>query len=324
MIEYNEKMLSLDSSKISDYMRCPRYFFYRHILGWKKAGVSHDLIFGESWHRAKEFLLINGFVDGWIDGAMDAFNAYYRQHYLDITDLDRYPKSPAGARESLELYEKQYKDTMNFELSKIKGRPATEVYGTVPIDDDGNRLHFRMDAIGMNQYEKIAYMDHKSTKSDNPIYQQVWSISTQMMTYYHALVCIAGANHIGDVYGGIVDLSIFRKGSKGHEHKRIPIRKTMGMLNEWLVNVSEWVRAINFDVKTMFDLMSVFRQKESMPVFRRCDHGCTAYYTMCPFFDLCTMWENPLQRCDEVPLGYEQEYWDPSVREEGKTFVEVS
>ena len=35
----------IDSSKMDDYDRCPRYFFYRHVLGWQLDIPAHDLVF---------------------------------------------------------------------------------------------------------------------------------------------------------------------------------------------------------------------------------------------------------------------------------------
>ena len=52
-----------DSSKLDDYERCPRAYFYRHILGWNIDFPAHDLIFGECWHRAREHQLIHGYDD---------------------------------------------------------------------------------------------------------------------------------------------------------------------------------------------------------------------------------------------------------------------
>jgi hypothetical protein len=306
MIEYNPLTMRLDSSKISDYMRCPRYFFFRHVLGWRQDGANHDLEFGSAWHLAMEYLLAHGFSGGWVDKAMEFFMSHYRKHFSDITDLDRYPKSPAGAREALELFEQKHKEFWRYTPVIIEDRPATEVYGTVPISDT-RKLHFKIDGILQNEYKQFLFMDHKTTGSDNPVYTRVHTISNQMSTYYHALVCLVG--NIDQVYGGVVNVSIFRK--KGHDHNMIPIKKTHAMLNEWLVNVNNWYTLIEADVEHTFANIEEETNANAMSTFKRCDHGCTAYYKLCPFFDMCTTWNNPLQRCSECPSGFTREFWDP-------------
>jgi len=35
----------------------------------------------------------------------------------------------------------------------------------------------------------------------------------------------------------------------------------------------------------------------------------------CAYHDFCTAWPNPLQRCDEPPLGFKIEFWDPRSEE---------
>ena len=316
MIPYREKMTEFDSSKIGDYARCPRYFFYRHILGWGSEGVNKDLIYGEAHHRARESMLHTGFVDGWKEQAMQKFNEYWREYYGDITDLDMYPKSPIGELESLILYEKTYKDHMNFKLMHLNGVPSTEIYGTVPITAD-RKLHFRIDAIGTNDNNSVVCMDHKSSCSNNPVYQSAWSLSNQMMTYYHALNCLVDP---GTVYGVIVDLTIFRK--SGHDLIRIPIRKTLAMMDEWLHNVVKWTEEMERDIENTFAPSAV--EQDVMPTFKRNDHGCTAYYRKCAYFDLCNAWPNPLQRCEDVPNGFKVDYWDPGDRgKESNNFVEV-
>ena len=69
----------LDSSKIQSYMRCPRKYFFNHILGWSleeeeqgaleisSSGLlaapkseirkSEHLVFGTAWHHSMEHLL---------------------------------------------------------------------------------------------------------------------------------------------------------------------------------------------------------------------------------------------------------------------------
>jgi len=102
--------LRLDSSKIGDYMRCPRRYFYRHIVGWQYDSPNINLVFGEAWHRAKEHIFVHGTSREAIEGAMIKFLDYYRQHYDEITDLDNAPKDPGNALNALVGYGQEYGD----------------------------------------------------------------------------------------------------------------------------------------------------------------------------------------------------------------------
>ena len=69
----------IDSSKLDDYLRCPRLYFYSHILGWRMDAPAHDLYFGECWHMAREYQLIHGYDK--IEEAYDVFLTHYRKEY---------------------------------------------------------------------------------------------------------------------------------------------------------------------------------------------------------------------------------------------------
>ena len=314
-LEYLPIMMDIDSSKIKDAMRCMRYYLYRHIFGWQGGESNHDLVFGSAWHEAKAYMLINGMQPGWIDHAMEAFNKVYRESFDPITDLDMYPKSPAGAYEALQLYETS---NMGEPLTAvtIQGKPAVEIFGTVVIGPS-RKLLFKMDGIVNTAQDLPAFIDHKSSKSDNPLYQSIYSISTQMMTYYHALACLMG--HIDHVYGGLVDVTIFRR--KGHAHHRIPIRKTLPMMEEWLANVNWWYDLIEKNTNDLFNNIDRLTNNNVINLFPRCDPGCTAYYRECPYYNMCIAWPNPLQHLDSIPTHMERKFWSPKDEEKKARMV---
>ena len=227
---------NIDSSKLTDYLRCPRYYFYRHILGWEFEGKNINLIFGESWHRAKESILINGTDDVSLAAAMQSFMKYYRQYYTEHTDLGNYPKNPGNALQALVEYRQQYGSNSEYKVVEIAGKPATEIYGTVPISDD-RLYHFRIDAIVQNERGKFLFIDHKTSGSDRDIYRKAYNLSMQMLAYYHVINCMYPPEQ---VEGGSVELTIFRK--KGNLNIRIPIKKTLAMMDEWLDAVSAIIR----------------------------------------------------------------------------------
>ena len=73
-----------DSSKLTDYMACPRMYFFSHILGWKLDMPAHDLHFGTCWHEAREYQLLHGYDD--VAGAYEKFITKYREVFDPETD----------------------------------------------------------------------------------------------------------------------------------------------------------------------------------------------------------------------------------------------
>ena len=81
-----------DSSKLDNYQECPRKYFFTHILGWRSEAPAHDLYFGESWHKAREYQLIHGY-DKFADAYL-AFAKHYRLKFAPETDEIYRPKDP--------------------------------------------------------------------------------------------------------------------------------------------------------------------------------------------------------------------------------------
>ena len=114
-----------------------------------------------------------------------------------------------------------------------------------------------------------------------------------------------------DVYGIIIDLSIFRKPNKQgisqNDHNRIPCPKNPEHLSSWLYETN-----IIFDrLENDFDML--YNEKENQPFmksFMRNRESCVKYNRICEFWDICHAWNNPLQHLNEIPMGYKIEHWD--------------
>ena len=181
-----------DSSKLTTYVRCPRWYFYEYVLGWRMDMPAQDLHFGEAWHRGREHQLLNGYQD--IQGAYYKFEDCYREHFHQDTDQLYLPKTPAGALAGYMAFANHYpndlRDNKVVELDDIK---MTEISGKVPVDDK-RFLYYRMDSI-MERLEdgKIFSWDHKSTTEkwiNNRIWQDEFYLSIQNGTYTHCLYCM--------------------------------------------------------------------------------------------------------------------------------------
>ena len=241
-----------------------------------------------------------------VDGAMGEFLIYYRQYFQESTDLDYHPKSPGNAYTALKEYQKQY-GTDEFEVVLLDGVPMTEIYGTVPIDEH-RMAHFRIDCI-VNTDKGKEFMDSKTSKMLSKWWSDQFSLSLQMGLYIHVMNCVFP----NDNNGGRIDGSIFRKG--GNDHIRVPVRRTLPMMQDWLWTFTEFYNDIERD---MVRLSKCQEGHEVMMAFPKNPEGCFKYNRTCSFHDFCTSWNNPLKRADKSPMGLVVEWWDPADRKDHK------
>lgn len=290
-----------DASKTDTFMRCPRKYFYSYVLGWRYAQPNKHLIHGEAWHRAQEILLTNGFDLTNVADAIIAYETYYREHFPDrLTDIDRYPKSPDGAREAIVSYIKQYRHQ---EFNVI----ATEIAGSVPVSSQ-HRMHFRLDSIVYDDLH-VYSMDHKTSSSDRQTWRDSFTLSPQMSLYTHVLYSIQGlVKEISglEIYGMIVNGTVFLRAS-AHKHIRLKIRKHPADMKTFLWNVNHYLNMIELEFER---LSTCSDSDETLNAFPMCTTSCTDYGG-CPFFDYCTAVQNPLRLVERTPADFKVEHWDP-------------
>jgi len=294
MIEERSDWYTLDSSKLTEYRRCPRRYFFMYVEAWKPDYTNHNLVFGEAYHRLKEALLRSHPLNI----GMALFLKYYREHFSEETDIDWFPKNPGNAENmAIESLGKSKK----YKLIEMDGRPATEVDGTVPIDMIGRKLHFRIDAIVQMPTGQFAFLDHKTTQSDREMYQKLYQKSLQMGTYDHVISCIYGKQN---TFGGLIELSIFRK--KGNDFITIIVRPDILRKQEWLWNTTETM----IQVEKEFEKLS--KAKEDDPImmtFPQNEQGCVGYNKLCEYWNICSAMKNPIKY--NTPIGFKFEVWNP-------------
>lgn len=307
VVPYHKTWDIHDSTKLNTFLECPRKYFYEYVLGWRPEGTSHDLVFGEAWHRAMECLLERGYTSDAIKEGFDRFLEYYHEHYPAGTGQEYFPKTPEKALEALVLYVAQYGD----DLRKYEVL-YTEVGGSVPIID-GASITFRFDALMRDKTtEEFFVLEHKTTKRAGRTWVDQWALSIQVGTYTHALYCLYGHSK---VYGVRVNGAVFKKES---EFIRVPVKKTYNSMRVWYNTVQDTILRI---IGEFEDLSESKVHGQVLSAFPLNPTACTKYWG-CPYFDLCVSWANPLRHCAEVPMGYEEFRWDPSDRE-AKTIIEI-
>jgi len=299
-----------DSSKLDDYITCARKYFFCHVLGWRIDAAQHDLYFGESWHKAREYMLLNGYDD--VKGAYGAFLEHYRKEFHPDTDNLYYPKTPDAVLLAVVNFAEKYKrDLVENEVL------YTEISGSVPIDEV-RVLYFRMDSVLRNKEKGYIFSwDHKSTKRFSRQWEERFHLSLQNGTYTHCLYCMYPEEMRAGLIKGVefcgTQFEYLKRGSKDRpagyytNFKRVPAWKSPEQMNVWLWNTVDLLDDLDRDMDRLFHC------RESDPVmqaFRMNPESCTKYWG-CVWHDYCMTWSNPLQHCFEPPLGFRQEFWDP-------------
>lgn len=299
-----------DSSKLKDYEECPRKFFFIHILGWRIDTAQHDLYFGECWHVAREHMLIKGYDD--MTGAFDAFLKHYRKEFGPLTDSLYRPKDPEAVALAIATFAgKHQRDLIDNEVL------YTEISGSVPIDES-RVVYFRMDSVLRNKEKgHIFSWDHKSTKKFSRQWQNQFYLSLQNGTYTHCLYCMYPDEMKNHLIKGVefcgTQFEFLKRGSGARTagyhigFQRVPAWKLPSQMNVWLWNIVDLIDDLDRDMER---LSHCNENDLIMAAFRMRTDSCTKYYG-CMFHDYCMAWDNPLRECDEPPLGFRQEFWDP-------------
>jgi hypothetical protein len=303
-----------DSSKLDDYTSCNRLYFFKHVLGWRPEASAHDLYFGQAWHIAREYMLLNGYED--MTGAYAAFIKYYRQEFHPDTDALYRPKDPDAVAIAIAKFAGRYeKDLAENELL------YTEISGSVPVDEK-RVLYFRMDSVFRNREKGFIFSwDHKTTKNMGRQWEESFQLSIQNGTYTHCLYCMYPEEMEAGLIKGVefcgTEFKYLKKGGKVNPQgyninfRRIPAWKTPPQMGVWLWNTVDILDDLDRDMDRLFHCSE---DDPVMMAFRMNPKSCTNYWG-CPFHDYCIAWENPLQNCFEPPIGYKVEFWDPTEME---------
>ncbi len=308
----------LDSSKLTTYMSCPRKYFFRYVLGWTSEFPNNHLVFGSAWHIALEHLLINQYSkDSYLE-AVELFMNYYRESFPPGTDELFEPKTPDNFVRSLLLYWQTFRrDAQQYTVLH------TETAGIVSISPT-RTMTFKCDAILRDESNTIIGLDYKTSQRRMPDWIDHWSLSTQMLTYLHAIKCMYP---MAELHQMLVCTAFFYGKDRKGDHKptifeEYPIEKSDSQLDAWLTRTNNWARALESD---MFDLTHDEDSDDpTMVSFPQNDTACFNYGRRCEYFDYCTAWSNPLTRCEEAPIGFNVTWWDPLAAPEIKERMDLT
>jgi hypothetical protein len=307
ILPYNENII--DTSKIKDFQRCPRYFFYHNILGWDLESPNNHLIFGSAWHLAMEHLLLNGYGQQSVLDAYDKFLNYYRRFLPSETDDLFGNKTPDIAFTALGVYASNPSYRREFNEQEVL---YTEIAGKVMIDENFS-IAFRMDSILKDKLSSRIFSREHKTGSYKYLWDEGYQLDLQPYTYSHVLYCLFPFEEVDKIE---MNATFFMSRKKDPiELHRLDIRKNKDQMQVWLCRV----RYLMWEIKREYDLLLDTKEDDHvLQAFPLKDTNCIYYNKVCPFMDFCLAWPNPLQRAFEPPIGFIKRIWNP-LEEEAKT-----
>lgn len=289
----NELHLVQDPSKLQAYITCERMYFFEYIMNLDIEGANHNLVFGKAFHKAKDVLLSKGYSPQSVASAYEAFLEEYRKTYSDDTDLDWKGKNPSNVELALNEYVVEYCED-KFDCLH------TEIGITVPIGNS-RTIYGNMDSI-LQDDRGIFSLETKTAGAVWSYLADQFMMKFQVDTYTHFLYSYFEPK---DVYGVIMDVCVFKK---ENDHLRIPCIKSINRIECWL-----WEANTVFDrLEKDFEALSKQTTDQLfMTAFMRRVESCVQYNRICPYFELCHAWNNPLQHIGTIPAGFVLKEWDP-------------
>lgn len=309
-----------DNTRISDFQRCPRYYFFRHVMHWTPdSGPSLPLSFGGAWHAAMD-VMWDGIAHGVPEAelVMASYAAFVEHwiacglpdpHEIDFVLQDQMmPRVPSRALEMLyAYYEKRYELIRGLELVSV------ERSFVVPIKPHDEKLFYvgKIDKTVRAGKNRVRAFDHKTTTSVKaegggshkirPMFLETFSPNRQMDGYNFSLK-LTYPNDRVDVW---VDVALLHKQSE--DFQLVTVDRTMDQLNAWLSDTIKWISKIEDE---LLELQQCDSHDSYMSAFPKNTNSCFDFNTACPYLPLCKARPNPLTWPD-APPAYKFEKWDP-------------
>lgn len=302
-----------DNTRLSDYKRCPKFYYYRHVRHWAPERKSMPLIFGGAWHAAMDVvwpgLIAKMPEQALVEEGWRAFLRYWTAEgmppELSLEQEQEYsPRTPGNAYEKLVGYVAARKRIAgDYEILHIE-RPFA-----VPLDPDDDSLFYvgKIDKIvQLTHTDRVRGIEHKTTTAYSKAskfrssFTDSFSPNSQVDGYLYALHLM----YPGKVAGVWVDAALVHKTDEGFMF--IPVERQIDHLDSWLFDVHRWIAAIEADKVA---LGAVQPTDKYMAAFPKNTNSCWDFSVSCPYLDLCKAWPNPVGK--PTPPEYVDTVWDP-------------
>lgn len=319
------KLRLYDNTRIQEFRRCPRFFFFRHILHWKLSSVSElALIFGGGWHAAMDVMWteiaegINehqatqdsweAFCEHWVKNGMDEPGEIDMERSKELA-----PRTPMIAREMLgAYYDRRVQAIREVEILEVERSFA------VPLSPHDPTLFYvgRIDKVVRPRKGAVRGIEHKTTTAMRLSYRpgsktgeqriagpflDSFSPNSQVDGYAYALHLLY-PNDRSDIW---VDAALVH--AKGEDFQFIPVERRMSQLDSWLYDTHRWIEQIETEKQRLADVKP---SDPFMAAFPKNTNSCFDFNRPCPFLDLCKARPNPMSY-GEAPPGYKVEIWNP-------------
>jgi len=311
-----------DNSMLDSFRACPRKYLYRHVLYWVPDTISHDLVFGLSWHAAQDVVWLNAAhkIDDTtlVAMAMLAFMDTWYEHYpLEKGNEDslfasgedeRFPKTPGRAKDMLWHYVRRKRPFIaQYEILGV------ETPFIVPLPEFTNTFYIgRKDKTYRVEGKGVVDVDHKTSKADGQRWADTFFPNSQMDGYMYAGYLIHG----DDYWGVEIDGALCQKGSAksaredyppGIGFMTVPIQRTLGFVESWLWDTTFLIKQI----AAHNEMLKACKPEDIyLRAYEKHTTAC-GYFKGCEYRQLCKFYENPFSFGEQVPRGFKVSKWSP-------------
>lgn len=305
-MQLSPKTSIVDTTKLRCFLKCPRAFFFEHVLGWRAEQPNIHLSFGHAWHKGMQVLLESrsgATMSGYRSEAVECAQRTFAASFPSELDTPEGPKNLGNGVLALGEYVARYADDAMEPL-------YVEVAGCVPVAV-GKPYYFKIDGI-IKTENGIFVLEHKTTSRLDSWMASKWTFDLQVLAYINVLYNLFPEEEVG---GAFVNMAVLRKGT--NEFHRYEVRPTLKGMQVWKDTVEYYLSLLEINYE---ELDQADENEDTLRAFPQNPEACIQY-GLCQWHPYCGAWPNPLQRCAQPPLGYTVHFWDPR-EEEAKWLLE--
>ena len=305
-----------DSTKLSDFMRCQRYAFWRHVMHLAPSRGNYDLQFGSAVHDGMRTLRLTNWD---VDAACAAFQQTFDLFAIDLDDIKE-PKTPDKAYEMFEFYTQTYKTNDPYEIL------FTETANRVLVAPD-QAIVVKIDVIARDKRDgKVYCIDYKTAKARYQHYRESFEHRRQTGAYIHFLHSAFPEDQVG---GFVIDAMFFQKQP---QCERYVYTKSYPQLLGWLDTTNNYINAWKGQEELLINSFDFYAKQDHLPLFVKNEERCYDYNKRCPYHALCFSGLggspynfNPLSLVgqEQILLGFTKAAWDPTASDGGTNIDHV-
>lgn len=314
-MNFHEK---IDYSALSTYLTCPRRFLFQYVLNLKPAGQSIHLVFGSCWHYGLEStynLLASNPSLTVIEATEHSIRAFNKLWKLDGEPYWKnedaiFPKSPGHAANMYKAYWDR------FLVSDVKDRSILAVEAPFSIDLSSHTKGLpnyigRIDLIFSNGHDGIDIIDHKTAKAIYSTTPQTFEMSFQSDGYL-----TAGRIFYDKIPTITYRIALCQKSKI--DFVPITINKRAAAIEHFLANLCHYAAEIQQNLNLLEeDKINCKERTDILQSFHRNPgYACTTFSSICSYYDICRLRNNPLFWLEKAPQGFMHSEWDPDKHDE--------